>query len=143
MLTLNQIDEIKARQRQGYGPVEISERLGINRKTASRYLNRDDFNIGSSEKVVLPSKLNYWKPEINSWLEEDRKNRYKQRHTAKRVYDRLKELHLILITLIPSCNDMSKIRRSSNEIWKEPLSLLGSTGMPKLTLVRPTLLKTV
>jgi len=93
MLTLNQIDEIKALQRQGYGPVEIAERLGINRKTASRYLRRDNFDHEISEKVVPISKLDSWKPEINSWLEEDRRNRYKQRHTAKRVYDRLKELH--------------------------------------------------
>ena len=38
MLTLNQTDEVKALQPQGYGPVEIAERLGINGKTASRYL---------------------------------------------------------------------------------------------------------
>lgn len=93
MLTLNQIDEIKALQRQGYGTVEIAARLGINRKTASRYLNREDFNDEVSEKSVTPSKIDKWKLEINSWLEEDRRNRYKQRHTAKRVYDRLKELH--------------------------------------------------
>ena len=79
MLTLNQIDEIKALQRQGYGPVEIAERLGINRKTASRYLNNENYNHEISEKVVPISKLDSWKPEINSWLEEDRRNRYKCR----------------------------------------------------------------
>jgi hypothetical protein len=29
------------------------------------------------------------KPTIDAWLEEDRRRRRKQRHTAKRVYDRL------------------------------------------------------
>jgi len=94
MLTLNQTDEVKALQPQGYGPVEIAERLGINGKTASRYLRCDNFDHEISEKVVPISKLDIWKPEIHSWLEEDRRNRYKQRHTAKRVYDRLKELHM-------------------------------------------------
>ena len=35
------------------------------------------------------SKLDPYKPVIDSWLLQDRKRRAKQRHTAKRVYDRL------------------------------------------------------
>lgn len=42
-------------------------------------------------KVVQPSKLDPYKPLIQSWLEDDRKNRYKQRHTAQRIHNRLVE----------------------------------------------------
>ena len=31
------------------------------------------------------------KPQIDRWMEEDRKIRFKQRHTAKRIHDRLQE----------------------------------------------------
>lgn len=93
MLTMNQIDEVKELQRQGYGPVEISRRLGINRKTVSAYMQKDSFNAEQSERAIHASKLDQWKNEIDHWLDEDRRMRYKQRHTAQRVFQRLGELH--------------------------------------------------
>ena len=89
MLHMNQIDQIKELQRQGYGAKEIADRLGIDRKTAARYMLTDDYSRGVSERKALPSKLDPWKAEINGWLEEDRRMRFKQRHTAKRVHERL------------------------------------------------------
>lgn len=93
MLTMNQIDEIKELQRQGYGPLEISRRFGIDRKTASRYMGNDSFSEENEKPCQVASKLDPWKAEIDGWLIEDRRMRFKQRHTAQRVYDRLKELH--------------------------------------------------
>jgi len=93
MLTMNQIDEVKELQRQGYGPVEISRRLGINRKTVSAYMQKESFNDELSERTQRGSKLDRWKSEIDLWLDEDRRMRYKQRHTAQRVFVRLTELH--------------------------------------------------
>jgi transposase len=93
MLTMNQIDEVKELQNQGYGPVEISRRLGINRKTVSAYMQKESFSAGFPERAERSSKLDRWKKEIDLWLDEDRRMRYKQRHTAKRVFKRLTELH--------------------------------------------------
>ena len=45
MLTMNQIDEVKELQRQGYGPQEIATRLGIDRKTVARYMRVQDFSL--------------------------------------------------------------------------------------------------
>ena len=42
MLRMNQIDQVKELQRQGYGPKEIAARLGIDRKTSARYMLLDD-----------------------------------------------------------------------------------------------------
>lgn len=91
MLHMNQIDEIKDLQRRGYGPYQIATRLGIDRKSVSKYMGQEDFNVSPETPKHLPSKLDPWKPTIDSWLEEDRRMRYKQRHTAKRVHDRLQE----------------------------------------------------
>jgi hypothetical protein len=53
---MNQIDQAKELQRQGYGPKEIAERLGIDRKTAVRYAKRllQSFDGGAKNKR-LPS----------------------------------------------------------------------------------------
>lgn len=37
------------------------------------------------------SKLDKYKPDIDSWLEADKLERNKQRHTALRVFNRLKK----------------------------------------------------
>jgi len=93
MLHMNQIDQIKELQRQGYGAKEIAVRLGIDRKTTAKYMLNDDYSRTVSERKILPSKLDPWKAEIDSWLEEDRRMRFKQRHTAKRIHERLGAEH--------------------------------------------------
>ena len=87
---MSRIEMIKELQAKGLGPVAISERLRINRKTVSRYMAMEAFEERRPEqKMDRPSKLNPFKPLIRQWLEEDRKNRYKQRHTAMRIHTRL------------------------------------------------------
>lgn len=91
MLKMKQIEAIKEMQNNGTGPSEISEKLSINRKTVSKYMKHEDFNTGQSFLREYPSKLDRWKSTIDEWFEEDRKMRFKQRHTAKRIHERLKE----------------------------------------------------
>jgi hypothetical protein len=73
MLRMNQIDEIKERQRQGLGPQEIAGRLNLNRKTVAKYMKVEDFNGTLLGKRASVSKLDLWKPKIDEWLEEDRR----------------------------------------------------------------------
>jgi len=75
----------------GYGPYQIASRLRIDRKTVSKYMVQEDFSPTLNAARAVPSKLDPWKPTIDSWLEEDRRMRYKQRHTARRVHDRLQK----------------------------------------------------
>jgi transposase len=90
MLKMGQIETIKDLQGKGLGPVAIAERLQLDRKTVSKYMAVEVFEKKKPPASVgLPSKLDPFKPIIREWLEEDRKNRYKQRHTAKRIHDRL------------------------------------------------------
>ena len=87
---MDQIDVIKELQREGFGPTDIASRLGFDRKTVSEYLDREDFSPNQDHAESTGSKLDRWKSKIDEWLEEDRTMRYKQRHTAKRVHDRLR-----------------------------------------------------
>lgn len=93
MLQMNQIDQIKELQRQGYGPKEISSRLGLDRKTTAKYMQTEDYSRAAPERKLVPSKLDPWKAQVELWLEEDRRMRFKQRHTAKRIHERLRAEH--------------------------------------------------
>lgn len=91
MLKMNQIDQIKELQRQGTGPKEIGERLSLDRKTVAKYMACNDFGQKVSQKSRRGSRLDPFRAKIDEWLEEDRRMRFKQRHTAKRVHERLGE----------------------------------------------------
>ena len=90
MLKMSQVETIKELQAKGLGPVAIAERLNITRKTVSKYMAVEAFEEKpKATKAEHPSKLDPYKATIQVWLEDDRKNRYKQRHTAMRIHKRL------------------------------------------------------
>ena len=88
---MSRIEIIKELQMQGRGLGEIANNVGVDRKTAKKYMEKDDFSPHLPEKEEKTSKLDPWKSIINQWLEEDRANHFKQRHTAKRVFMRLRQ----------------------------------------------------
>ena len=57
MLRMNQIDQIKELQRQGLGPLEITGRLKLSRKTVAKYMKVEDFNGSTPGKRAPASKL--------------------------------------------------------------------------------------
>jgi transposase len=78
---------------EGKSITEIARETGRDRKTVRMYLEKEDWNeVGSksSAEVVWP-KLDPFKGDIDTWLTEDKKAKRKQRHTARRVYQRLAE----------------------------------------------------
>ena len=78
---------------EGKNITEISKETGRDRKTVRLYLEKEDWNEiqpRSLAGVEFP-KLDPFKADIDAWLTEDKKAKRKQRHTAKRVYQRLVE----------------------------------------------------
>lgn len=92
--TMDQIHRIREMfYQQGKNISEISAEIGLNRKTVSKYLDMEDFNVPHPQpasETIHESKLDTYKPLIDEWLQADRLAPRKQRHTAKRVYKRLK-----------------------------------------------------
>lgn len=89
---MSQVSLIKELQGKGLGPVAIAERLLVDRKTVSKYMAMESYEQQQPvQRKEQPSKLDPFKPLIMQWLEEDRKHRYKQRHTAMRIHNRLIE----------------------------------------------------
>jgi len=76
---------------EGKNISQIAKMTGFNRKTVRNYLKRDDFNspVPSAARIADYPKLNPFKPEIDNWLNDDKKAKPKQIHTAKQVFDRL------------------------------------------------------
>ncbi|WP_162491027.1 transposase [Oxobacter pfennigii] len=91
------MDDIKYIRRmhdvEGCSICEIMRRSGYHYETVKKYLDMEDFNDPPKPPKELPSLLDPLKPVIDKWLEDDLKAPRKQRHTAKRVYDRLREEH--------------------------------------------------
>src|SRR5690606_37138216 len=74
-----------------YNPKIIPYYLtGKSSRTIKKYIEQDDFN-SKEHKVKRPNKTDVLRPIINKWLTEDKFRHHKQKHTAKRIYDRLKE----------------------------------------------------
>ena len=77
---------------EGCSVSEIAKLQNVDRKTVRKYVNKEDFNepvVSTCDNRKYVGKLTPFKPIIDEWLEEDKQFRKKQRHTARRVYDRL------------------------------------------------------
>ena len=90
---MDQIHHIRALYyEQGHNISEIAEATGRDWKTVAKYVDMQDFNesapVPASKQQCCP-KLDPYKTLIDSWLEEDLKHPRKQRHSARRVYNRL------------------------------------------------------
>ena len=76
---------------QGLNITQIANKYHLDRKTVRKYLDMTDFNDPDpmpKEPAVCP-KLEPYKAKIDEWLCEDKSAPRKQRHTAKRVFERL------------------------------------------------------
>jgi len=90
---MTQIDHIrKAFFEEGYNISQIAKLYACDRKTIRKYLAMDDFNQATSipKRITDQPKLEPFKETIDAWLTADLQHRRKQRHTARRVYDRLR-----------------------------------------------------
>jgi transposase len=85
-----EINSIKEMARNGQSVAGIARELSVDEKTVRKYLKQEDFSPRPPEEATRPSKLDPHKSLIDTWLEEDQGRWHKQRHTAKRIHDRLK-----------------------------------------------------
>ena len=78
---------------QGKSLTEIAGVEKLDWRTVRKYVDMEDFNEvpPSPNEEQHFSKLDPFKPLIDKWLTEDRKAPRKQRHTAARVHERLKD----------------------------------------------------
>jgi transposase len=94
MLNMEKIEEIHRLYNQENKSLrEIVDITGYAFETVQKYAYMKDFNIEIPIIQTREGKLDPFKELIDSWIEEDFKMPKKQRHSAKRVYERLEELY--------------------------------------------------
>ena len=78
---------------QGLNISEIANETHRDWKTVQKYVDMEDFNEAApmSEERELCPKLDPFKSKIDEWLTQDKGRRRKERHTAKRIHDRLRD----------------------------------------------------
>jgi transposase len=95
MQTMDKIHDIRFRFfTKGEKITRIADELHLDWRTVQKYVDMNDFNEPipkpASDQRFCP-KLDPYKSTINNWLEEDKQAPRKQRHTAKRVFNRLRK----------------------------------------------------
>jgi len=70
---------------------QIAREFKYSRKTVRKAIMDPGIPVYSRKKPSAKPVMGPYLPIIKQWLEEDRSCPLKQRHTAKRIYDRLKE----------------------------------------------------
>lgn len=93
MLDMPTIQSIRSSRAKGETPKEISEHERVSIPTVRKYLSMEDFSPKAPAAKERASVLDPYKEIIEGYLDEDEKNWHKQRHTAKRIHDRLVEEH--------------------------------------------------
>ena len=91
MIGVDKIDDIRRLGRGGASVASIARDTGVSEPTVRRYLRETDLSerppaVGRAPESPL---LEPFAALVDSWLLEDRRCWFKQRHTARRVFDRL------------------------------------------------------
>ena len=92
MISMAEKMYIKQLYEDGVSKSEIQRRTKVNYRTVCKYADMEDWNddkLPNMEPDHYPV-LGEYIPLINEWLEGDVTAPRKQRHTAKRIYDRLR-----------------------------------------------------
>jgi hypothetical protein len=126
MIQINHIRDLS--HHRGKSIRAISRETGYNFRTVAKYIGKTDFNTAPKKKRGRPSKLDPVKPYIDTWLTEDLKRPHKQRHTAKRIYDRLCDEHTAIFNasephgsrLCAAREGIIRISKKAPFLWSPP-----------------------
>ena len=91
MISMSKVNDIRRLRREGETVASIARRVGVSRDTVYKYLSLGDLSPKAPVRGVRRSRLDPYRPLIEHWLDEDRENWRKQRHTAHRIWVRLTE----------------------------------------------------
>lgn len=100
---MSQVERIRDMLAEGHTPTEVKEALGVSYPTIRKYASADDFSPKKPKAEEHASKLDPYKEYIADMLEQDRHCYHKQRHTAKRVFERLVD-EMALTAPTPRCS---------------------------------------
>ena len=89
MISMSKTYSIRQLRKQGDSVAEIARKVGVCRNTVYSCLANEDLSPKMPIEKVRAKLLDPYRPLIISWIEEDRCEWRKQRHTAHRIWVRL------------------------------------------------------
>ncbi|ERI87798.1 hypothetical protein HMPREF3193_01083, partial [Bifidobacterium breve] len=91
MISMPQIQSIRSRRRNGESIASIARSERVSEPTVRKYLRVDGLSAGPPVRRRRGSVIDEWLPMIEGMLAEDRETWRKQRHTATRIHERLRD----------------------------------------------------
>ena len=92
MIKMSKIYSIRQLHKMGESVAAIAEKEGVSRDTVYKYIKKEDLTPQiPKNRQVKNSKIGAYAGIIDSWLDEDERNWRKQRHTSRRIWQRLQD----------------------------------------------------
>lgn len=92
MIGVDKIQDIRTMWRRGCSVADIARATGVSEPTVRKYRDMEDLSPKPPKKAACESELLApYAPAIDRWLSDDTRYWRKQRHTAVRVYVRLRD----------------------------------------------------
>lgn len=91
MISMSKAYSIRQLRMEDDSIAEISRKLEVSRDTVYKYLAMENLSQRPPAPRAKASVLDRYRPLIESWLDEDERNWRKQRHTARRIWARLRD----------------------------------------------------
>ena len=92
MISMPQVQSIRRLRRNGESVASIARKTHVSEPTVRKYLAKEDLSAVPSVRKPRASVIDPYLPVIEQWLAEDRANWRKQRHTATRIWERLRDV---------------------------------------------------
>ncbi len=106
-----QVQSIRRLRRNGESVASIARKTHVSEPTVRRYLAKEDLSAVPSVRKPRASVIDPYLPVIEQWLAEDRANWRKQRHTATRIWERLRDEHGAEVSLSTVTRAVARLRR--------------------------------
>ena len=120
MISMSQTYSIRQMRKNGESISEIARKTGVSRNTVYAKLAISDLSPRMPVKRGKAKTLDRYRGVIESWLDEDAANWRKQRHTARRIWQRLRDEHGVECcesTVRHYVHDLKALRKDASESY--------------------------
>ncbi len=123
---MSKVKDIRRLRMEGGSIASIAREAGVSEPTVRKYLKPQDLSPSMPLKAKAPCAMVAYSAIVDGWLEEDERCWRKQRHTAKRVWERLRDEHgadVSYSTVQRYVKGWKAARRRSNELFLDQTAL--------------------
>lgn len=113
MTGMPQIQSIRRMGRNGESMASIARKQHVSGPTVRKYLRMDDLSEKPPVRKRRGSVVDPYPPLIERWLAEDRGSWRKQRHTATRIWEWLRDEHCFASMFV------RQVRQCFSAVWAD------------------------